>query len=100
MAIRTNSKKAKKRIREYLMDYVTEMMDEREIETETPVTEFMKIMNEEAKYGCVNRNANEFDRFVYWLQGLAGFGADIYYFSSDAEYGYSKCRKILAVWLE
>lgn len=89
--LKTNSKIVKNRIRKYITESVADFLEEREVETNKPITEFFVIINEEKfhqKYRC------EFDMVQDWMQGLGcNIGVDIY-----AHFGTAK--NILADWLE
>lgn len=94
---RTNSKAVKECVRNYLKENVMELLEEREIATEKPYTEYMNICREEKFH---QHYKTEFDMFVDWLQGLGGFGADIYYHGSARGFYGGKCQDILQDWLE
>ena len=89
--LKTNSKIAKDRIRKYITESVADFLEEREVETDKPITELFEIINAEKfyqKYRC------EYDMVQDWIQGLGcNIGGDIY-----THFGTAK--NILAVWLE
>lgn len=96
MGLKTNCKAVKEAIRGYLLDQVSEMMEERNIVSEHPLREYWNIINEEKfyqKYRC------NFDMFKDWLQGLGGFGADIYYTGSSRGFE-GKVQDLLQDWLQ
>lgn len=94
---KTNSKEVKQAVRNYLIENVKEMIEEREIETDKPFTQYFKIINSEKFY---QEYENNFEMFKDWLQGLGGFGDDIYYNPSKRGYSGGKCQDILQDWLE
>lgn len=94
---RTNSKEVKQAIRKYLQENVVALLEEREIETEKPFTAYFGIIKEEKKY---IKYRTQFEMFKDWLQGLGGFGDDIYYHSSKRGFVGGKCQDILQDWLE
>lgn len=89
--LKTNSKIVKNRIRKYIELHVADFLEEREVNTNKPITEFFAIIHEEKlyqKYKC------EFDMVQDWMQGLGcSIGCDIYYHHGTA-------KNILANWLE
>ena len=97
MSRKTNSKEVKQAVREYLKENVNALLEEREIETEKPFTAYFSIINNEKQYQKYN---NDFEMFKDWLQGLGGFGDDIYYFSSKKGFEGGKCQDILQDWLQ
>lgn len=97
MARKTNSKEVKHAVREYLKENVNVLLEEREIETEKPFTAYFNIINNEKQYQKYN---NDFEMFKDWLQGLGGFGDDIYYFPSKKGFEGGKCQDILQDWLQ
>lgn len=96
---KTNSKAVKECVRNYLKENVTELLEEREIATEKPYTEYMNICREK-KFHERQYYKTEFDMFKDWLQGLGGFGADIYYHGSARGFYGGKCQDILQDWLD
>lgn len=94
---KTNSKEVKQAIRKYLHENVVALLEEREIETEKPFTAYFGIIKEEKKY---IKYRTRFEMFEDWLQGLGGFGDDIYYHCSKRGFDGGKCQDILQDWLE
>ena len=94
--LKTNSKAVKEAVRAYLIENVSEMMQERDIVTDKPFHAYLDIINHEKFYQDYKCN---FDMFVDWLQGLGGFGADIYYHGSKRGFLGGLCQDILQDWL-
>ena len=95
--LKTNSKQVKESVRKYLIENVNELLEEREIETDKPFHAYMDIIEKEKFYQKYN---TQFDMFKDWLQGLGGFGDDIYYHSSKKGFSGGKCQDILQDWLK
>lgn len=95
--LRTNSKVVKERIREYLKEQVALMMDEREITTDYPFTKYWGIIKDESPHLWGRDN---YKKWKSWLQGLGGFGDDIYYHPSKRGHSGGKVQDILQDWLE
>lgn len=96
MAFRTNSKQAKQAVRAYLVENVNEMMQEREIETDKPFHAYLDIIKEEKFYRTY---PSDFEMFRDWLQGLGGFGADLYYHASKRGFAGGMVQDMLQDWL-
>lgn len=94
---KTNSKEVKAAIRAYLLENVTAEIEEREIETDKPFTWYFENIKEEKRY--IKYRCN-FEMFEDWLQGLGGFGDDIYYHASKRGFQGGKCQDILQDWLQ
>ncbi len=94
---KTNSKEVKAAIRAYLLENVMLEIEEREIETDKPFTWYFENIKEEKKY--IKYRCN-FEMFEDWLQGLGGFGDDIYYHASKRGFQGGKCQDILQDWLQ
>jgi len=94
--LKTNCKQVKEAVRAYLMENINEMMEEREIVTDRPVHAYFDIIQAE-KFN--QRYNSDFDMFVDWLQGLGGFGADIYYHGSRRGFAGGMVQDILQDWL-
>lgn len=94
---KTNSKEVKAAIRKYLLENVMLEIEEREIETEKPFTWYFENIKEEKRH--INYRCN-FEMFEDWLQGLGGFGDDIYYHASKRGFQGGKCQDILQDWLQ
>lgn len=93
---KTNSKEVKKAIRDYLTENVLLELEEREIETDHPFHEYFSIIESEKYY--INYSS-DYLMFKDWLQGLGGFGADIYYRSSKKGFSGGLVQDILQSWL-
>lgn len=94
---KTNSKEVKAAVRKYLLENVMLEIEEREVETNKPFTWYFENIKEEKrhiKYRC------DFEMFEDWLQGLGGFGDDIYYHASKRGFQGGKCQDILQDWLQ
>ena len=72
---KTNSKEVKNEVRAYLSEQVNAELEERGIETGKPFSAYFSIIEEEKHYQKYKSN---FDMFKDWLQGLGGFGSDIF----------------------
>lgn len=93
---RTNGKEVKKAVREYLISEVMTELEEREIITDKPFNAYMDIIRKEKFY---QNYTSDYEMFKDWLQGLGGFGADIYYHGSKKGFPGGLCQDILQVWL-
>lgn len=96
MALKTNSKEVKQAIRNYLVENVTALLDERGIETDKPFTAYFEIVKTEKSYGKLHYYS-DFQMFDDWLRGLGGFGDDIFYTWDNN--GFTRCKNTLASWL-
>ena len=93
---KTNSKAVKEAVRNYLRECVADTMVEYGIEPENPYIEYLRIMREEMQS---SKYRTEFEMFEDWLQGLGGFGADVFYFNSKRGHD-GKVQDILQDWLD
>lgn len=86
--LRTNSKKAKENIRQYIMDHAdfAGYIEDGEKEPETFVevaTEILNICDAE-KFYIAGRYRNDFEKFLDWTQGLPSVLDTCYWYNRSA----------------
>ena len=98
--LKTNAKQVTEAVRQYLAEaIIDDLQTNYDIETDKPFTEYKRIMELEKGY-LVKRSAPFFVIYKDWLQGLAGYGADIYYHSSRRGFPGGYVQDLLQDWLQ